>query len=168
MESWVRPGIKPAASRILVGFITTEPHWELPSQWIFEHGIPWRCWWTMMMSNTRWPVVRRELRVKIWIRRHFPSFFFFVFLGPHLQHMDQELNRSCGCPPTPQPQQLRIRATSTTYTTAHSSAGSITHWASPGIEPVSSWMLVRFVSAEPQQELWGKYILYKLILSNMS
>ena len=30
---------------------------------------------------------------------------------------------------------------------------SLTHWARPGIEPTSSWLLVRFVSAEPQQEL---------------
>ena len=28
-----------------------------------------------------------------------------------------------------------------------------THWMRPGIEPVSSWILVRFVSAEPQWEL---------------
>ena len=26
----VRPGIKPSSSRMLVGFITAEPHWELP------------------------------------------------------------------------------------------------------------------------------------------
>ena len=26
----VRPGMEPAASRILVGFVTTEPQWELP------------------------------------------------------------------------------------------------------------------------------------------
>ena len=29
----------------------------------------------------------------------------------------------------------------------------LTHWARPGIESVSSWMLVRFVSTEPWQEL---------------
>ena len=33
-----------------------------------------------------------------------------------------------------------------TYTTAYSNARSLTHWARPGIEPVSSWMLVRFVN----------------------
>ena len=32
--------------------------------------------------------------------------------------------------PTPQPQQCWIRAASVTYTTAHGSAGSLTHWAS--------------------------------------
>ena len=53
----------------------------------------------------------------------------------------------------PQPQEHRIWATSVTYTTAHNNARSLTHRARPGIEPASSWMLVRFVSAEPWQEL---------------
>ena len=48
--------------------------------------------------------------------------------------------------PTPQPQQHLTPAASATYTTAHSSAGSLTHWVRPGIKPVSSWILVRFVS----------------------
>ena len=43
-----------------------------------------------------------------------------------------------------------IWATFVTYTTAHRNAGS---WVRPGIETTSSWILVRFVSAEPGQEL---------------
>ena len=46
--------------------------------------------------------------------------------------------------PTPQQQQHRILAVSVTYTTAHSNAGSLTHWARPGVEPSSLWILVRF------------------------
>ena len=42
---------------------------------------------------------------------------------------------------------------SLTYTTAHCNTGSLTHWARPGIEPSSSWIQVRFISAEPWQEL---------------
>ena len=42
---------------------------------------------------------------------------------------------------------------SATYTTAHSNAGSLTHWVRPGIEPVSSWILVRFFTTEPQWKL---------------
>ena len=42
---------------------------------------------------------------------------------------------------------------SVTYTTAHDNARSLTHSARPGIEPTSSWILVRFISTEPQQEL---------------
>ena len=66
---------------------------------------------------------------------------FVGFLGQHLQHM--EVPR-LGFKSEPQPQQHRIRAVSATYTTAHGSAISLTQWVRPGIEPVSSWILVRF------------------------
>ena len=46
-----------------------------------------------------------------------------------------------------------IRPASATYTTAHSNAGSLTHWVRPGIEPTSSWILVGFATTKPQQEL---------------
>ena len=48
-------------------------------------------------------------------------------------------------------QQRQFWAMSTTYTTAHGNAGYLTHWARPGIEPASSWILVRFFSNGP---LW--------------
>ena len=54
----------------------------------------------------------------------------------------------CSYRPTPQPQPCQILAMSATYTTAHSNPKS-----RPGIEPATSWILVRFVSAEPQGEL---------------
>ena len=60
--------------------------------------------------------------------------------------------RSCSCQPTPQPQQHGNPTASATYTTVHSNARSLTHWARPGIEPVSSWILVGFISAVPQWE----------------
>ena len=78
----------------------------------------------------------------------------------------------------PQPQQHQIWAAFVTYTTAHGNAGSLTHWGRPGIEPVSSWILVRFVSTEPQWELimpileiskWGRERLrnmFKALKSN--
>ena len=47
-----------------------------------------------------------------------------------------------------------------TYTTANGNAGSLTHWVRPGIEHASSWMLVRFVSAEPRWELLFLYFYY--------
>ena len=53
---------------------------------------------------------------------------------------------SCSCWPTPQPQQCRIRAASVTYTTAQGNPGSLTCWARPGMEPTSSWMLIRFIN----------------------
>ena len=57
------------------------------------------------------------------------------------------------CWPIPQPQLHSIQAASVTYTTALGNTGSLTHWARPGIQPASSWMLVRFVSTGPQWEL---------------
>ena len=56
----------------------------------------------------------------------------------------------------PQPQQLGIQAVSVTYTTAHSNARSLTHWGGPGNESSSSWMPVRFVTSEPEEELQKK------------
>ena len=84
--------------------------------------------------------------------------FLFIFLSfclfqGHTHSMwkfqGQGSNQSCSRWPTPQTQQCRIQTTSSTYTIAHSNAGSLTHKARPRIEPVSSRMLVRFISAEP-------------------
>ena len=65
--------------------------------------------------------------------------FFFFFLGTHLWHMEV---------PT-----LGVESELPAYTTAHGNAGSLTYRARPGIEPASSWFLVRFISTEPQWEL---------------
>ena len=46
-----------------------------------------------------------------------------------------------------------IQATSVTYTTVHRNTRSLTHWWRQGIEPATSWILVRFVSSESQWEL---------------
>ena len=39
------------------------------------------------------------------------------------------------------------------YATAHGDTRSLNHRVRPGIESTSSWILVRFISAAPQQEL---------------
>ena len=79
--------------------------------------------------------------------------FFFLsfchFLGPLLQHMEVPRlgpNQSYSHRPTPEPQQRKIQASSATYTTVHGNARSLTHWARKGIEPTTSWLLVRFVN----------------------
>ena len=48
--------------------------------------------------------------------------------------------------PTPQPKQCQIRAASAIYTIACGNARSLTPWATPGIEPMSSCILVRFLT----------------------
>ena len=62
----------------------------------------------------------------------------------------------------PQPQQHGVQVSSVTYTTAHSNTGSLTYWARPGIESVSSWVLVGLITAEPQWELIKLSILMKV------
>ena len=64
----------------------------------------------------------------------------------------------------PQPQQYQIWAVSVSYTTAHVNAGSLTYWERPGIKPVSSWMLSRFVSAES----WWELLKYLYITNHQS
>ena len=39
------------------------------------------------------------------------------------------------------------------HSLAHVNAAFLTDWVKPGIEPVSSWMLVGFITIEPQWEL---------------
>ena len=51
----------------------------------------------------------------------------------------------------------QIGAVATGLLHSHSNARSLTHRMRPGIEPASSWMLVRFVSAEPRQELYKHF-----------
>ena len=77
-------------------------------------------------------------------------FFFLVFLGPNLRLI--EVSR-----------QRQIQTTSAIYTTTHGTAGSLTHWERPGIEPKSSWILVWFVTTEPHWELHSKEASYKLL-----
>ena len=57
-----------------------------------------------------------------------------------------KVNQSCRCQSMPQPQQHQFQAASVTYMTAHGNAGCFTHWTRPGIEPKSSWILVRFLT----------------------
>ena len=83
--------------------------------------------------------------------------FFSVFSGLHQRH--REVPR-VGVESELQPPLAYTTATATpdpshicNLHTAHGNTGSFTHWARPGIEPVFSWMLVRFISAEPRWEL---------------
>ena len=80
---------------------------------------------------------------------NFLIFWSFVFLGPHLQHMEIPrlgVNWNCSYRPMPQPQQCGIQATCVTYIIAHWNAGSLTHWERPGMESTSSWILLGLVN----------------------
>ena len=51
-----------------------------------------------------------------------------------------------------------IQATSKTYIAAHRNSGSLTHLAGLMIKCTSSWILVGFISSEPQGELRDWFI----------
>ena len=74
------------------------------------------------------------------------------FLGRYWQHMEV-LRLGVELETIPQPQQGEDP--SHAWDLYHSSGNtrSLTHWVRPGIKPVSSWMLIIFVSSEPWKEL---------------
>ena len=82
-----------------------------------------------------------------------PLFFFFlIFLWLHFQHVEvprlrvkSELQLPANATATP------TRDLSHVCDLYHSSQHyqSLTHWESPGIEPMSSWIIVKFITIEP-------------------
>ena len=96
---------------------------------------------------------------------------YICFLGLHLWHME--------VPGRGVQWELQLPACATAtatpglscicdYTIAHSHAGSLTHGARQGIEPASSWILVRLVSAEPEQELLNARFWIKAFIRHFS
>ena len=60
----------------------------------------------------------------------------------------------------------QVWVTSTTYTTAHGNARSLTHWWR--IKHTSSWISVRLVTTEPQGELLSVFLLSNPTSRNLS
>ena len=86
---------------------------------------------------------------------------FFFFLQSHLWHMEVPRlgsNQSCSFQPTPQPQQCQIPATAATYNTVCSNAGSLTHWARPGIQPTYSQIPHQVLNMLSHS--WNSHILF--------
>ena len=87
----------------------------------------------------------------------FCLFFFFYFRAAPVAYANSQATGWIRAAPTglhhSHSKAGSTRATSPTYTTAHSNTRSLTHWARPGIESASSWILVKFITTEPQQEL---------------
>ena len=98
------------------------------------------------------------------------SFFLFWFLGLNPRHLEvpklrveSELQLLTYATATAMPD----LATSVTCTTAHSNAGSLTHWARAGIKPTTSCFLVRFVSVVPWQELMSYFLKLPFSMINL-
>ena len=84
------------------------------------------------------------------------NFTLFCLLRPHRKHIDVPrlgVESELHLPAYTTARANPIRAESATYTTAHRNSRFLTHWSRPGIEPVSSWILVRFLSTELRWEL---------------
>ena len=74
--------------------------------------------------------------------------------------------------------QIRAAATATAtqdpshvcdLTTAHGDAGSLTHWARPGINPANSWVLVRFLTRWATMGTPGSCVfIHSVILSSVA
>ena len=120
LTHWVRPGIEPATLWFLVGFVNHCATMEIPCLSTFYISV------FLFISHV--------------------LFSCFLFSGLHLQHMeDPQLGAELELY-VPQPQQHQLQAMSLTYSTAHSSARSLTHWARPEIKHASSWIPVGFLT----------------------
>ena len=116
----------------------------------FPNALRFSCsFWEMVMDVHLGMI--RDLKLLIFL------LCLLAFLGLHPRHMEvprlEVESRATAACLQPQPQQRRIRATSATYSTAHGSAKSLTHWARPGIKPTTSRLLVGFLSFVPRWEL---------------
>ena len=98
-------------------------------------------------------------------------FFFFLFRAALVAYGGSQARSqiaSYSWQLTPQTQQCKIQTASATYTTAHDNARSLTHWWKPGNEPAFFWILMWFITTEPQWKLWiirtflKGFILYNL------
>ena len=73
---------------------------------------------------------------------------------------------SCSCQPTPQPQQHHIephlQPTWKCRIRLMENAGSLIHGVRPGIEPMFSWILLRFVTTGPRWEFLGIFLIPRL------
>ena len=91
--------------------------------------------------------INMESYLKITYNKWEPSFFFFLFRAAPVAYGSCQARGWKGTAAAGlhhSHSSARSGATSSTYTTTHSKARSFIHWVRPGMEPESSWVLVRF------------------------
>ena len=92
LTHWMRPGIKPASSWILVGLATAEPQWELPLSIDFKaFSISL---WTLVLGNRedarflncrmKWRTLRVQNNLPICVSMKFPLHCLPITCGFHL------------------------------------------------------------------------------------
>ena len=137
----------------LMAIFRVTQHWER-FDWI-KYSV------TKTMGNRTEGIIE-SLRPMLAVKK---KFFFFVFLGPHPQHMEvprlgveSELWLLAYATATALPD------LSCTCDLHHSSrqCRSLTHWVRPGIEPASLQIPVEFIIADPRWELPVLFILWKV------
>ena len=119
----------------------------------FVLGLPTNCPFRQGRTNGIWC---QKICMTQNAGRNSSSWRWLFFLpDPHLWHMEaprlgieseQQLPTYTTATATPDPSHV------CNLQHSHGHAGSLTHWARPGMEPASSWMPVRFISAAPQRE----------------
>ena len=112
----------------------------LKTKYSFEESIFFPCWFSPDL-----PIDLIQFSLSLFF------FFFFVFLGLHcgiwrFQARGQIGATVSGLCHSHRNLGSRIWGRSVTYTTARGKPGSLTHRVRPGIEPVTSWLLVRFIN----------------------
>ena len=97
---------------------------------------------TLTAGISKWMSGKRSFSTLfvVFYLSFFLSFFFGGGAAPTAYEGSQARGRiSTAAAGLHQPRQ--IGALSVTYTTAHSNARPLTHWARPGIQPASSWIV---------------------------
>ena len=121
----------------------------------------WGRLWSHQNRNTSFeapsaPTDQEESEAATWEGKKSPSVCVCVCLFtavPTAYGSSQARGRTRAVATSHSHSSARSQASSVTYTTAHGNAGSLTHWATPELEPASSQILVRFITAEPRWEL---------------
>ena len=82
-------------------------------------------------------------------------FIYLFFLGPHPWHMEVcrlEVESELQLPAYTSATAMRDLSCLCILHCGSQQCQSLTHWASPGVEPMYSWILIRFITAEPWQD----------------
>ena len=97
-------------------------------------------------------IINKWIKSWLWIKvKHDEGVFFFFYIFVFSGHTPMAYGGSqargpIGAVASGLRHSHSIRATSSTYTTTHGNTRSSTHWARPGIEPATSWLLVGFIN----------------------
>ena len=87
------------------------------------------------------------------------AFFFFVFLGqPVVAYGSSQARGRIGTVATALRHSNPGSKPHLTYITAQGNTRSLMHWARPGMEPASSWILAGFITSEMRWELPGAFL----------